>query len=62
MGPMLELEFAEATDRGPVREHNEDFVGHSLPPDAQQARARADGSSPLPMASAVRIRARSPRR
>ena len=37
---MLELEFAEATDRGPVREHNEDFVGHSLPPDAQQTRAR----------------------
>ena len=37
---MLELEFAEATDRGPVRELNEDFVGHSLPPDAQQARSR----------------------
>ena len=37
---MLEIEFAEATDRGPVREHNEDFVGHSLPSTDEQARTR----------------------
>ena len=37
---MLDIEFAEATDCGPVRPHNEDFVGHSLPGDEAQARAR----------------------
>jgi len=26
---MLELEFAELTDVGKVREHNEDFLGHA---------------------------------
>jgi protein phosphatase len=36
---MLEIEFAEATDCGPVREHNEDFVGHTLPDNEEQARA-----------------------
>lgn len=30
---MLELEFAELTDVGKVREHNEDFLGHALPGD-----------------------------
>lgn len=28
---MLELEFAELTDVGKVREHNEDFLGHASP-------------------------------
>lgn len=28
---MLELEFAELTDVGKVREHNEDFLGHEAP-------------------------------
>ena len=28
---MLELEFAELTDVGRVRDHNEDYIGHSLP-------------------------------
>lgn len=28
---MLELEFAELTDVGKVREHNEDFLGHAAP-------------------------------
>ena len=37
---MLEIEFAEATDCGPVRPHNEDYVGHSIPGDEQQARVR----------------------
>lgn len=31
---MLELEFAELTDVGKVREHNEDFLGHAAPSDA----------------------------
>jgi PPM family protein phosphatase len=30
---MLELEFAELTDVGKVREHNEDFLGHAAPSD-----------------------------
>src|SRR5947209_403306 len=30
---MLELEFAELTDVGKVREHNEDFLGHVVPTD-----------------------------
>lgn len=30
---MLELEFAELTDVGKVREHNEDFLGHAAPRD-----------------------------
>lgn len=30
---MLELEFAELTDVGKVREHNEDFLGHASPSD-----------------------------
>jgi protein phosphatase len=30
---MLELEFAELTDVGKVRDHNEDFLGHASPAD-----------------------------
>lgn len=30
---MLELEFAELSDVGKVRDHNEDFVGHAAPVD-----------------------------
>ena len=37
---MLDIEFAEISDCGPVREHNEDFVGHSLPKTAEQIRNR----------------------
>jgi PPM family protein phosphatase len=37
---MLDIEFAEASDCGPVRPHNEDFVGHSIPSDPQHARTR----------------------
>lgn len=46
---MLELEFAEKTDKGLVREGNEDFVGHVFPSTAAQVRdqgwlfALADG-------------------
>lgn len=35
----LELEFAELSDPGKVREHNEDFVGHAAPATADEARA-----------------------
>jgi protein phosphatase len=37
---MLDVEFAEASDCGPVRPHNEDFVGHSVPSDPQHAGSR----------------------
>jgi protein phosphatase len=46
---MLEIEFAELSDCGPVRPHNEDFVGHWLPSNPEQTRnpgfvfALADG-------------------
>jgi protein phosphatase len=36
---MLELEFAELTDPGSVREHNEDYAGHYAPKDEQSARS-----------------------
>jgi len=38
---MLELEFAELTDVGRVRDHNEDFMGHALP--AGEAEGRSHG-------------------
>ncbi|HZR63751.1 MAG TPA: protein phosphatase 2C domain-containing protein [Terriglobales bacterium] len=38
---MLELEFAEVSDPGKVREHNEDFIGHFAP--ASQAEVRSHG-------------------
>jgi len=38
--PMLDIEFAEASDCGLVRPHNEDFVGHSVPENPQHARTR----------------------
>jgi protein phosphatase len=37
---MLDIEFAEISDCGPVRPHNEDFVGHSLPLNPEQVRNR----------------------
>jgi protein phosphatase len=37
---MLDIEFAEISDCGPVREHNEDFVGHSLPSTPEQVHSR----------------------
>jgi protein phosphatase len=37
---MLEIDFAELTDCGPVREHNEDFIGHWLPANPMQVRNR----------------------
>ena len=36
----VEIDFAETSDCGPVRPHNEDFVGHSLPSNPQHARSR----------------------
>jgi PPM family protein phosphatase len=36
---MLELEFAELSDTGRVRGHNEDFIGHALPDSEDQARS-----------------------
>jgi protein phosphatase len=37
---MLELEFAELSDPGKIRGHNEDYVGHAAPATADQSRAR----------------------
>ncbi|MDR3763517.1 MAG: protein phosphatase 2C domain-containing protein [Acidobacteriota bacterium] len=37
---MLEIEFAGATDCGPVRPHNEDFIGHLEPGSEAQLRLR----------------------
>jgi PPM family protein phosphatase len=37
---MLDIEFAEISDCGPVREHNEDFIGHAVPSNPAQARNR----------------------
>ena len=35
---MLDLEYAELTDPGPVRNHNEDYLGCFVPPGEQEAR------------------------
>jgi protein phosphatase len=37
---MLDLEFAELTDRGLNREHNEDFLGHVLPESPKEVQSR----------------------
>jgi PPM family protein phosphatase len=37
---MLDLEFAELSDVGKVREHNEDYVGHSVPSSPDEVRTR----------------------
>ena len=37
---MLELEFAQASDRGIVRDHNEDYLGYALPEMSARAAAR----------------------
>lgn len=37
---MLNLEFAECSDRGRVRRHNEDCVGHCAPVKSEQVRTR----------------------
>lgn len=36
---MLDLEFAEISDTGRVREHNEDYMGHAAPQTPEQARS-----------------------
>jgi serine/threonine protein phosphatase PrpC len=47
--PMLDVEFAQLSDTGRVREHNEDYVGHVVPASPTQIRthgwlfALADG-------------------
>lgn len=35
---MLDIEFAELSDAGKVREHNEDYVGHAAPAKPEEAR------------------------
>jgi serine/threonine protein phosphatase PrpC len=46
---MLDVEFSQLSDRGRVRENNEDYLGHALPSTAEEARthgwlfALADG-------------------
>src|SRR6266498_3332503 len=35
---MLDLEFTELSDVGKVRDHNEDYFGHTAPPTPEQAR------------------------
>lgn len=37
---MLEIDFAQLSDVGRVREQNEDYCGHSVPADEKQARSR----------------------
>jgi PPM family protein phosphatase len=37
---MLELEFAELSHPGKVREHNEDFIGHCPPSSSDEAKSR----------------------
>lgn len=37
---MLDVEFAQLSDFGKSRDHNEDYLGHALPEDPQQARTR----------------------
>jgi protein phosphatase len=37
---MLELEFAQASDRGIVRDHNEDYLGYALPETSARSGAR----------------------
>lgn len=37
---MLDLEFAQVSDPGRVREHNEDYLGHVLPQTPDEARRR----------------------
>src|SRR5499425_3427993 len=37
---MLELEFAELSDPGKVRGHNEDYIGHAAPTGAEETRSR----------------------
>lgn len=37
--PMLDVEFAQLSDRGRVREHNEDYLGYVLPATPAQGRS-----------------------
>jgi serine/threonine protein phosphatase PrpC len=37
---MLEIEFAQLSDVGRVRDHNEDYCGHALPANENHARSR----------------------
>ncbi len=37
---MLDLEFAELSDVGKVRDHNEDYLGHFIPATAEQVRSQ----------------------
>ncbi len=36
---MLDVEFAALSDNGKLRDHNEDYLGHVVPADPQQARS-----------------------
>src|SRR5258708_17082936 len=37
---MLEVEFAQLSDQGRVRDHNEDYLGHVLPESEEHSRTR----------------------
>ncbi len=36
---MLEVEFAQLSHEGKVRDHNEDYIGHAIPSDPEQTRS-----------------------
>ena len=59
---MLDLEFAELTDVGRVRDHNEDYSGHASYPLRNTTAARTAGSLPWPMEWAAKNAARWLRR
>src|SRR5260370_10301827 len=37
---MLEVEFAQVSDQGRIRDHNEDYLGHVLPESEEHSRTR----------------------
>ena len=55
---MLELEFAQLSDPGKVRGHNEDFIGYAEPSTPEQARTHG----PRIARQAYDTRRRRPRR
>src|SRR5260370_36164406 len=37
---MLEVEFAQVSDQGRIRDHNEDYLGHVIPESEEHSRTR----------------------